>query len=510
MRNSEFKTFIRENENGEMQMKLYDFCSPPLLSGTYTIETTQKVVWAEKKLKEQYDKKQQFWVDGPRFNIDPSLVYSIFPPANYLGQYENYIPHIVLTKRTLPWDRLLSDSDIEEQHIPWMALMLFSEDEIKKVSNGTVKNVVSPDDPKIMGPTLKNVTDEEKLLQCLMVDIPKDIFKAVVPAKNELTYLSHCREVDMANKELRSDIDEGWFSVVVANRFPISSKLNYACLVSLEGFSDYLYGASEIPEKFSTIRMAVLASWSFTALPAKGETFKDLMQNVNTSSLHLLNKPVSIKTEAEKLVEAAFHDGYVALNYLTRQGENTAAWYRGAFTPVKINQVKLEPFLSSEAGMIYDQKTGLFDVSYAVAWQIGRLLALSDSEFAVGLMKWRKEQKVNQNIMLEQQYFKLRMNKLLKKNSLREIENYDKNLITDLIHNFLSTDFADMVISENDKKTSLIEKGDPTGTLKIAGQMPGLLSKQQVTDLLKNGPLLKSRLRKILMVPNDKDEEDNQ
>lgn len=510
MRNSEFTTNNSGDENGDMQMKLYDFCSPPLLSGTYTIETTQNVVWVEKKLKEQYDKKQQFWVDGPRFNIDPSFVYSIFPPANMVGQYENYVPHIVLTKRTLPWDRLLSDSDTENQHIPWMSLMLFSEDEIKKVLNGTVINVIAPDDPKIMGPTLKNVTDEEKLLQCLMVDIPKDVFKAVVPAKDELTYLSHCREVDMANKELRSDIDEGWFSVVVANRFPITSKLNYACLVSLEGFSNYLYGASDIPATFSHVRMAVLATWSFTALSAKGETFKDLMQNVNTSSLHLPNKPSSIETEAEKLVEAAFHDGYVALNYLTRQGESTAAWYRGAFTPVKLNYIKQEPYLSSEAGMIYDQKTGLFDLSYAVAWQIGRLLALSDSEFAVGLMKWRKEQKVRQNIMFEQQNFKSRMNKLIKESSFRGMEEYDKNLITSLIHDFLSTEFADMVTPGSDKKASLIEKGDPTGTLKIAGQMPGLLSKRQVIELLKNGPLLKSRFRKILMVPKDKIEEENQ
>jgi hypothetical protein len=32
----------------------------------------------------------------------------------------------------------------------------------------------------------------------------------------------------------------------------------------------------------------------------------------------------------------------------------------------------------------------MFDVSHAVAWQIGRLLALSDAKFAAELMRWRQ------------------------------------------------------------------------------------------------------------------------
>ncbi|WP_118973293.1 hypothetical protein [Taibaiella koreensis] len=500
MRNSEFiiKTAVADPQEQE-QMRLYDFCAPPLSSGTYTIETTQKLVWVDKSLNQEYNKVQQFLVDGPRFALDPSTVYSIFPPANKQGHYELYVPNIVLTRRTLPWERTIDGKQPADPPEPWVALMIFTEDEVAKVRNGTVSEVVSPSDTKVMGPQGLQVTEEEKATQCLIVDIPKATFSAVVPARTELRDLSHCREVDMANKELRSDVVDGWFSVVVANRFPTPGKLNYACLVSLEGFSAYLYGGTAIPAQYDTVRMAVLASWSFTALEVQGETFKDLVQNINTCSLHLPNKPAQADTDAGKLVAAAFHDGYVAMNYRTRQGEQTAAWYRGAFTPVQLSAVKMEPFFSSESGMIYDQKTGLFDMSYAVAWQIGRLLALSDTEFSVGLMKWRKEQKAAQNLKLEQHNTLNRMKGLFAEAGPHLLEAGDKHVIADLIHQFLSTDFATLVRPREAAAAPLIRTGDPGGTKGKTGDMPGLLSEEQVADLLHYGPRMKDRLQQLIM-----------
>jgi len=500
MRNSEFilKTAADDPQEQE-QMRLYDFCAPPLSSGTYTIETKQKLVWVDKGLNQEFDKVQQFRVEGPRFTLDPSTVYSIFPPANKQGHYELYVPNIVLSRRTLPWERTIDDKPPVDPPEPWVALMIFTEEEVAKVRNGTVAEVISPADAKIMGPQGLTVSDEEKAVQCLIVDVPKTTFGTVVPARAELRDLAHCREVDMANKELRADVADGWFSVVVANRFPTAGKINYACLVSLEGFAPYLYGGTAIPAQYDTVRMAVLASWTFTALPQQGETFKDLVQHINTCSLHLPNKPAQISTEAEQLVAAAFHDGYVAMNYQTRQGERTAAWYRGPLTPVQLNAVKLEPFFSAEAGMIYDGKTGLFDMSYAVAWQIGRLLALSDSEFAVGLMKWRKEQKAAQNLKLEQHNTLNRMQGLFADASPHLLEAGDKLVISDLIHQFLSMDFAARVSPGQAGAEPLIRTGDPAGTRGKTDGMPGLLSETQVADLLRYGPMMKDRLQQLIM-----------
>lgn len=502
MKNSEFLLEEPINDT-HLQMRLYDYCSPPLVSGTYTIKTSQQLLWTEKKVNQTYDKQQQFWVDGPRFSLDPNTVYSIFPPANKQGRYEVYVPNIVLTKRTLPWERTIDGKAPTNPPEPWMALMIFTADEAGKVVNGTVGQVVSPTDTKIMGPQLTApVTDAEKENQCLMIDIPKENFSALVPSRADLRYLAHCREVDMANKELRADIEEGWFSVIMANRFPQPGMLNNACLVSLEGFANYLYGGQAIPAQYTTVRMAVLAAWSFTALEKQGETFEGLVQNINTCSLHLKNKPASVATKEEQLVAAAFHDGYVAMNYLTRQGEKSAAWYRGPLAPVQLYPVKLEPFFSAESGMIYDAKAGLFDMSYAVAWQIGRLLALSDSEFAVGLMKWRKEQKVSQNLRFEQSNAMHRMSGVLETSGLENISLDDKRVIADMIHSFLSVSFSALVSPKNADAAPLIRTGDPTNIQAVADQMPGLLSRDQVLDVVRSGAFMKDRLQQIIIGQN--------
>jgi hypothetical protein len=41
--------------------------------------------------------------------------------------------------------------------------------------------------------------------------------------------------------------------------------------------------------------------------------------------------------------------------------------------------------------MHYDPDYGVFNHAYAAAWQIGRLLALSDANFAKALFDWRRE-----------------------------------------------------------------------------------------------------------------------
>jgi hypothetical protein len=528
----------QQADDTQFAMQLYDYCAPPLLSGVYSIAASQRVVWTKRNVDQQYDGAQQILVDGPRFTIDPTLVYSIFPPANMQGQYEDILPHIVLTKRTLPWERTIDGKPATNPPIPWFALLLFSESEVQKILNITVGDLITPGDPTIMGPQgLTNVSALDKAMPCMGIDIPKATFQAVIPSRAELPYLAHCREVDMANKELRSDIEEGWFSVVVANRLPEAGSRNYACLVSLEGFSDYLYGGNAIPNNYQQVRMAVLATWGFSALPARGETFKDLVQGLDACSLHLRNQPTDANSDAGKLVSAAFHDGYVALNYHTRDGEQTAAWYRGPLLPVMLNLVKWDPFFSAESGMIYDPGTGLFDLSYAVAWQIGRLLALSDSEFAVGLMNWRKEQKVAQNLRLEQYNAMDRLQGIFRilqppfgqtpddrQNALSgqpptsrqpetpnsgeslgaAADTDDKYRIRHLIDLFLSSGFPQMVSPRQKSASPLIRMGDPTGTQSKENELPGLLSRAQITELLEQGHNMKDRMKEILLATANK------
>ena len=62
------------------------------------------------------------------------------------------------------------------------------------------------------------------------------------------------------------------------------------------------------------------------------------------------------------------------------------SWYRGPLIPIPdAAQTVNEIYVNADAALQYDKETGLFDVSYAAAWQLGRLLALQAPEFASAL-----------------------------------------------------------------------------------------------------------------------------
>src|SRR6185295_16105745 len=83
-------------------------------------------------------------------------------------------------------------------------------------------------------------------------------------------------------------------------------------------------------------------------------------------------------------------DGYVPVSFMTESGDETFAWYRGPFTatvpqplPAVGNPaVPVAQATSADALWIYLAEQGLFDLSYAAAWNVGRALALADAAFA--------------------------------------------------------------------------------------------------------------------------------
>ena len=126
---------------------------------------------------------------------------------------------------------------------------------------------------------------------CNTIDLPWTLFHSVAPTLDDLAYLAHVREVNTGHKETLSFLADGWFSVVVANRFPEPERKgteppgaveNRAYLVSLEGLTDYLPGSAPPPAD-KPVRLAVLSSWSFHCRAAFA--FKASMQKLKVGLL---------------------------------------------------------------------------------------------------------------------------------------------------------------------------------------------------------------------------------
>jgi hypothetical protein len=430
--------------NGDIPLgdiRFYDSYRPLLEADDYTIKVTQQVDSTDTAhpLSAQVTVTQQLSVTAPRFALDPSEVQSAFPPANAVGAFAQNLPHVVLMQRALPWER-----DIEEgltppldphspgvKAYPWLALLLFTADEIVPPASATaaslrsnptlvgtyaVTQLLTPE-AGVLGPTLDSQAEDETT--CRAIDISTDVFTRLTPRLAELPYLAHARQVNVDPKSISLALTSGWFSVVVANRFPASSKSgtrNIAHLVSLEGFADFLCDAPvwkkpNSDEEVTTVRLASLASWTFTAQEG-GLDFGQLMLNLKQGQLQggdglRLRLPVPAAQtppspgSADDLARKALAQGYAALPYETRVGDKTFAWYHGPLTPYPVAPLASTAFSSSAAATVYDPQTGTFDLSYAVAWELGRLLALSDRAYATNQQRARKALRKAVNLVRE-------------------------------------------------------------------------------------------------------------
>ncbi|NEO20570.1 hypothetical protein [Moorena sp. SIO4A5] len=391
------------------QVRFYAAAEPPLQAGGYQFLAEQTV----EGLKSQPDNnhfgtQSPFVVTGPRFRLPPQDLQSVYPPANEVGDYEESLCHVVLRTRTLPWVRTIDGStnsrgDADGTVPPWLALLTVYPEEINGTQpiTITVNDLIDPGDGSILPPTLidaADLTEEERNSQLLAVDLDLGVFQAISPSLVELPFLAHVREVNTDQKEVLNMLEDGWFSVVVGNRLPKTNAENICFLVSLEGHQDHLHGNSGIPSNFTKIRLVVLARWAFTAAASRG-SFLYYMQNLCERGGIDLLQPThtafpspegdSVTQQAQTAVQEALEIGYIPLQNTTRTGEVTTSWYRGPLTPVPTKPDTLGPYFFSDRAIRYDPETGLFNMAFASAWQIGQLLALSDAAFARALFEWR-------------------------------------------------------------------------------------------------------------------------
>lgn len=374
---------------------------PALESGNYTVNTTQTVTL--NGIDEAvYTAQQSFYVAGKRYSLDDKDVNSVFPPLGSSGQYSSVLPHIVLNAASLPWQRsagVTGYTPATNNALPWLALLLFDESEgigpAQQVSLGDLRI-----NNNTFFPTRTAEAQEEDAMPVSVIDVPMNLFLATVPAYTEIEWLAHVRGVDVTSKPDDNEVSPNdTLSVVVCNRLPQSGKLSTMHLVSLEGYGPYLPDhnglvITQFPAGISTVRLVSLYSWSFRTAQDQ-ETLAALLTNVNMEPA-ALQMPFNFNQDgdqtAKQNVLQAFGLGYTALNHQLRNGDRTVSWYRGPLLPVGTPQFLSPPYSNADSLMRYDPQTGMYDVSYASAWQLGKLMALHDNAYAQTLVRWKASQ----------------------------------------------------------------------------------------------------------------------
>lgn len=455
-------------------MYLFDCVTPPLVDGSYRIDVVTNVT---------YDGQQAplssnsgyFDIEGPRFTLPATDVAAVYPPRNGHGGFDEFIPQIVISRRTLPWERrLTSDPSAigtpksrqdaltpqpnafppvqgqpqEFGPAPWLALLVFQEGEYTLHQNVPLKTIVPADVYQRL-----EVPDG---IVCDSIEVEAGLVQSLLPSLDELTLLAHVRQVNVDDKELNAASGDGLYAVLMSNRIPAPNAKFRACLVSLEERTDLVKAdpppvappifiinildnpvlgqidhvaadkAPVEPEKpaankkeadvppavfggrggntilqtvadrnvatavqyvasanyqffIQTKQLVLLHSWTFECTGVG--TFRDYVQRINVSTVGTVEDPGH---------PPVIDTGHIPITVTDRAGVEENVWYRGPMVPMPLTRDTLT-YHSADQCRRVTPETGAEDISYAAAFECGRLLAAADPRLGQELMRWRRE-----------------------------------------------------------------------------------------------------------------------
>ena len=399
------------------KIKFVEYHQPDLADGDYTL-TVKQHVKAEQQISDKQnfgdvfpDAILRFSVLGPRFSLDPQVIDAVFPPAGSLGDHSNVLPHVVLNRSTLPWERtavsrLKEDSGKlkeEKAKLPWLVLLLFEEGELAPVSAaqetsreslqtfsvGELRTLITG---KIKWPGISEESGQNDDDRLSVIDVPWSLLRTIMPAGEDLKFLAHVRET----QEATGKPGEVECAVIMGSRVPKAGSISCVHLVSVEGRykyeGDQLIFDDQGAQNGDSIRLVSLKTWRFTCA-GEQHGFTGLLSHLDHSSpLRIPDlQPPGADSLAVDFAKRHLAMGCVPLPHAMRQGNKTFSWYRGPLAPGRTKTAEFSlPIRTADELVYYDDAYGMFDVSYAAAWELGRLLALQSKSFSTSLYHWKR------------------------------------------------------------------------------------------------------------------------
>ncbi|MCL2923185.1 MAG: hypothetical protein MGF17_00755 [Trichodesmium sp. MAG_R04] len=317
--------------NTHTQLQFLQNHKPLLQDGEYKITVEQSLEIKGNKpedfqpLKKTLNKT--FQVAGERFQLKPQDIHGVFPPNHNLGEHSNVLPHIILNRSTLPWERKAQSDD---ENTPWLALLVFDQEEVAPIATSpkedpstlpanadkvTTKVVSlseleadsdsSPFFPKLTLEKGQKPTDKVKV-----IDVPKKLLEQIMPTLEqimptaaELQFLTHVRQTE----DDKGSVER---AVIIANRLPKSGNQSVVHLVSVEdrfkdGTFNYKYKEAGTDQEKEVgpndkIRLVTLKSWEFTCMERYRVT-DEAIEHLNNMPL-LKNNPT-----IKKITEGSIH-----------------------------------------------------------------------------------------------------------------------------------------------------------------------------------------------------------
>lgn len=379
---------MSDNEQGTT-LRFLDNCLPPLQDGNYRLRVTQTVTDGSNELFSN-TAIQTFTIAGERYRLPEQEILAVFPPPDSTGDHSNVLPHVVLRRSTLPWERSASVDPVDpnKTDTPWLAILLFDEEEAPAPKTVDLKTLFQPP-AGVSFPDrtmLEREPDERDEDRVTIIDVPAELLHQIAPTDDELRWLAHVRQLmDDAKNVL------GVQAVVMGNRLGRPGRTSVAHLVSME--SRYPLPTSKDAE---SVRLVSLKSWRYACLDEK-KSFMNLLLELDQDRMQLPAAAIQPAANFQDdpsliyLLDQYRQEGFTLLPHHLRNGGRTLSWYRSPLCSRwrAIDLFDL-PVQTADALLVHDERTDMFDISYAAAWELGRLLTLQNTDIALALYHWKR------------------------------------------------------------------------------------------------------------------------
>ncbi|KAK6511890.1 hypothetical protein TWF481_000794 [Arthrobotrys musiformis] len=432
------------------EMKLFSSFIPSLDGGDYKVAINHTLELRGHQPK-PLSTEREFRITAPRYALAPGDVYSSFPHPGY-GEEAKVLPHVLLTDPHLPWARPVADGDKFKGH-PWIGILSFAIEELQsKIADvlstySSLKDlkpsqtqayslklkdlwslnnqVVLPLDPKLMQQSDDNRPSGEKgtdiveavfltykLFEQLFCEIDGATKKPIISLK-KFQYMSHVRMVNAAGTVSASTEGPGnvRYGVVVGPRSgPVRLTETITDLSKPIPIVAHLFSLErllsldvDLIKSKGYVGLISLHSWVYDCLPSKEENYAAALAMLGKSVQPLRLSTKDINGIVGKMVpEGAEEDvnckwlrqrldaGYSFISFRPSTGERTAGIFRGALVP-QLSNISTLPKTSNVGSdlQIIDCVSGVPDLTYHLAWELGRGLGSSDSVFSAAMLRLR-------------------------------------------------------------------------------------------------------------------------
>ncbi|KAI0546741.1 hypothetical protein F4679DRAFT_404617 [Xylaria curta] len=418
-------------------VRISSFVQPSIKTGTYEINVVQHIRTPDSSTDEApLTSKKIFTVQAPKFKLSlADDIHSVYPAPGH-SDYGNTLAHVVFSDPTTPWERPMRDiEDVDKfNKTPWVAVLTFTEDELKmpqadidrsiKSRQGntfttatTAGNIAGLKAGGIVTPLdAPNFTSDFKDTDLVdLLPLPIKLFKSLFvkysngkadtwtgkPDTSRYASVAHIRDIhggDMASTTQGES--ERSHAVVISHRtapigLPAPTNV-ISHLVSLEGID-----GMDVPDgcPYQYVGLVSLYSWNWMAVPPEHADFIHTMDKLSKNIQPLRMKDEFIAkivadgktpSEAEAKLLQRIKDGYLLKQRTLTTGEKTMSFFRGPLCPNVISDSLIKPWsLYGTDLQILDGNTGIVDISYAVAWNLGFSQAIGDPAFSTSLLRLR-------------------------------------------------------------------------------------------------------------------------